>query len=135
MNEPVPLAPEAPDAEQRQWAMAAHLCGLLWLFGGGSILFWPFGTLALFTVLGPLIIWKAKGEGRPFVTEQAKEALNFQLTMLLAGLAGWILVIVLVGILVIWVLGLLNLILVIIAAIQVNDGKPYRYPFALRLVQ
>ena len=114
--------------------MAAHLCGLLWLFGGGSLIFFPFGGLALFTILGPLIIWKAKGDSMPFVGPQAKEALNFQITMILLGIVGVLLIPILIGIAILWVLGLLNLIFVIIAAIQVNDGKPYRYPFALRLV-
>jgi uncharacterized Tic20 family protein len=41
---------------------------------------------------------------------------------------------VLIGFAILWVLGLVTLILVIIAAIQVSDGKPYRYPFALRLI-
>jgi uncharacterized protein len=102
-------------SEERNWAMAAHLCGLLWLAGGTGLLFIPFGGLVLFTVLGPLIIWRTKGETMPFVASQAKEALNFQITVLL--------------------LGLLNLILVIVAAIQVSSGKAYRYPFCLRLVK
>lgn len=130
----VSAAGTAPSQEERSWAMAAHLCGLLWLFGGGSLIFVPFGGLALFTVLGPLIIWKSKGDTLPFAGSQAKEALNFQITMLLLGLLGCLLVFVFIGFAVLWVLGVLNLIFVIIAAIQVNDGKPYRYPFALRLV-
>lgn len=134
MSDTTELTAATPSKEERGWAMAAHLCGLLWLFGGGSLIFFPFGTLALFTVLGPLIIWKAKGEAMPFAGGQAKEALNFQITMLLLGLASCLLLIVGVGFLLLWVLGVLNIIFVIIAAIQVNDGKPYRYPFALRLV-
>ena len=121
--------------DERNWAMWAHLCGLLWLFGTGSLIFFPFGTLALFTVLGPLIIWKSKGESMPFAGAQAKEALNFQITMLLAGIVSCLLIFVLIGFVMLWVLGLLNLIFVIIAAIRVNDGKPYRYPLTLRLVQ
>lgn len=134
MSDDTTPAMAAPDTPERGWAMAAHLCGLLWLLGSGGLLFLPFGTLALFTVLGPLIIWKAKGEDMPFAGGQAKEALNFQITMLLLGLASCLLLIVGIGFLLLWILGLLNLIFVIIAAIQVNDGKPYRYPFALRLV-
>lgn len=134
MSDPTPAATAAPSREECGWAMAAHLCGLLWLLGGGGLLFPPFGTLALFTILGPLIIWKAKGDDMPFAGSQAKEALNFQITLLLLGLASCLLLIVGIGFLLLWILGLLNIILVIIAAIQVNDGKPYRYPFALRLV-
>lgn len=121
-------------SDERQWAMAAHLCGLLWILGGGGLLFVPFGGLVLFTILGPLIIWRTKGKTLPFVAEQAKESLNFQITVLLLGLGSAVLTLVLVGFLFLWILGVVNLVLVIIAAIQVSDGKPYRYPFCLRLV-
>jgi uncharacterized protein len=122
-------------SEECNWAMGAHLCGLLWLSGTGSLIFRPFGSLAMFAVLGPLIIWKAKGDTMPFAGDQAKEALNFQITMLLAGIAGWLLIAVLVGFLLLWALGVLNLIFVIIAAIKVGDGNPFRYPLNLRLIR
>ena len=122
-------------ADERNWAMWAHLCGLLWLFGTGSLIFFPFGTLALFTILGPLIIWRAKGDSLPFAGAQAKEALNFQITVMLAGIACMPLMFIGIGFLLLWALGLMTLIFVIIAAIQVNEGKPYRYPIALRLIK
>jgi uncharacterized protein len=121
--------------EERNWAMAAHLCGLLWLAGGPGLIFIPFGSLALLALLGPLIIWKTKGRSMPFVAEQAKESLNFQITVFLLALAGVLLIFLLIGFVLLWILGLANLVLVIIAAIQVSEGKPYRYPFCLRLVK
>lgn len=124
-----------PTPEERGWAMGAHLCGLLWLLLGGSWLVPLLGMPMLFTVLGPFIIWKAKGDTLPFVASQAKESLNFQITVLLIALVGWMLAWIGIGFLILWALGIINTILVIIAAIQVNDGKPYRYPFAVRLVQ
>jgi uncharacterized Tic20 family protein len=122
-------------SEERNWAMAAHLCGLLWLVGGTGLIFVPFGGLVLFTMLGPLIIWRTKGQTMPFVAEQAKESLNFQITVFLLALLFAALIFVLIGFVFLWILGVANLILVIIAAIQVSDGKPYRYPFCLRLVK
>jgi uncharacterized Tic20 family protein len=122
-------------SEQRNWAMAAHLCGLLWLAGGTGLIFIPFGGLVLFTILGPLIIWRTKGETMPFVAEQAKESLNFQITVFLLAVIFGVLALILIGFVLLWILGLVNLILVIIAAITVSDGKPYRYPFCLRLVK
>jgi uncharacterized protein len=121
--------------EERNWAMAAHLCGLLWLAGGTGLIFFPFGGLVLFTILGPLIIWLTKGQTMPFAAEQAKESLNFQITVFLLGLVFLLLALVLIGFVFLWILGLVNLVLVIMAAIQVHDGKPYRYPFCLRLVK
>jgi uncharacterized Tic20 family protein len=120
---------------ERNWAMAAHLCGLLWVVGGTGLIFIPFGGLVLFTILGPLIIWRTKGQTMPFVAEQAKESLNFQITVFLLGLLFTILAFVLIGFVFLWILGVVNLVLVIIAAIQVSDGKAYRYPFCLRLVK
>ena len=115
--------------------MAAHLCGLLWLAGGPGLIFIPFGSLALLALLGPLIIWKTKGRTLPFVAEQAKESLNFQITVFLLALIGVALIFVLIGFVLLWILGLANLVLVFIAAVQVSEGKPYRYPFCLRLVK
>jgi hypothetical protein len=122
-------------SEERNWAMAAHLCGLAWLMGGTSLIFFPFGGLVLLTMLGPFIIWRTKGQSMPFVAEQAKESLNFQITVFLLGLLFLSLALVLIGFVLLWVLGLVDLVLVIIAAVQVSDGKPYRYPFCLRLVK
>ena len=124
-----------PGSEERNWAMAAHLCGLLWAAGGTGLIFIPFGSLALFTMLGPLIIWRAKGQAMPYVAEQAKEALNFQITVFLLALLCAALMFVLIGFVLLWALGLADLILVIIAAIQASDGKAYRYPCSLRLVK
>ncbi len=121
--------------QERHWALAAHLCGLLWVVGGASLVFFPFGTLVLFTILGPLIIWRTKGQDMPFVADQAKESLNFQITVFLLGVIFLILAFVLIGFLLLWILGVANLVLVVIAAVQVSGGKAYRYPFCLRLVK
>jgi uncharacterized Tic20 family protein len=126
---------ETTSSEERGWAMAAHLCGLLWILGGGGLIFLPFGGLALFTILGPLIILSAKGPSMPYVAAQAKESLNFQITIWLLGLISALLALVLIGFVLLWILGVVNLVLVIIAAIRVSDGAPYRYPFAWRVVK
>jgi uncharacterized protein len=126
---------ETTNSEERGWAMAAHLCGLLWLPGSGGLIFLPFGGLALFTILGPLIILLSKGQSMPFAAAQAQESLNFQITVWLLGLVFALLAMVLIGFVFLWILGVVNLVLVIIAAIRVSDGTPYRYPFCLRLVK
>jgi uncharacterized Tic20 family protein len=134
MNE-IASTDQRPASEERGWAMAAHLCGLLWLLGSGGLIFLPFGTLVLFTILGPLIIMLSKGPSMPFAAAQARESLNFQITVWLLGLVFALLAIVLVGFVLLWILGILNLIFVVIAAIRVSDGAPYRYPFSWRLVK
>jgi uncharacterized protein len=131
-SDPLISATGSVPAEERHWAMGAHLCGLLWFLGGGSLFFPPAGGALLFTMLGPLIIWKAKGDTMPFAGAQAKEALNFQITVFVLAIVCAILFFLLIGFLFMWVLAVLNLIFVIIAAIQVSDGKPYRYPLCIR---
>jgi len=134
MNE-IANTSQLPSSEERGWAMAAHLCGLLWLLGGGGLIFLPFGGLVLFTILGPLIIMLSKAKTMPFAAAQARESLNFQITVWLLGSVFAFLAIVLIGFVLLWILGILNLVLVIIAALRVSDGAPYRYPFSWRLVK
>src|ERR1700722_20916859 len=115
---------ETMNSEERGWAMAAHLCGLLWLPGSGGLIFLPFGGLALFTILGPLIILLAKGQSMPFAAAQAKESLNFQITVWLLGLLFALLTMVLIGFVFLWILGVGNLVLVIMAAPGGRAARP-----------
>ncbi|OZB60285.1 MAG: orotate phosphoribosyltransferase [Lysobacterales bacterium 14-68-21] len=113
-----------PSPEERQWAMFAHLSALLGLVTAGWACF-----------LGPLIIWLVKKDTMPFVDEQAKEALNFNITVMIAGAICWVLVFVLIGFLLLWALAIVWIVFTIIAAIKANEGVSYRYPFALRLIK
>ncbi|REN16568.1 DUF4870 domain-containing protein, partial [Mycobacterium tuberculosis] len=87
--------------------------------------------------LGPLIIWLINKDdsSKSFVTDQAKEALNFQITITIAMLICIVLTIVIIGGLLAPIVGLLNVIFCIIAAVKANNGEAYRYPFALRLIK
>jgi len=119
-NEP-PMA-GAPSAEERQWAMFAHLSALV-----GVII--PLGS-----IIGPLVIWLIKKDTMPFVNDQGKEALNFNITVGIAAVVSWILCFILIGFLLLAVLAIGWLVFVIIATIKANEGTTYRYPFTLRLV-
>ncbi len=116
------VSPPAGNSDERMWAMFAHLSAL-----AGFII--PFGS-----ILGPLIIWQIKKNEYPLVDDQGKEALNFQITMAIALVVSFVLMIVLIGFILIWVVGLFDLIMIVIAAIRANNGERYRYPFTLRLV-
>lgn len=113
-----PQQPLRPD-EEKTWSLLAHLGGIL------------FGFLA------PLVVWLVfKGRG-PFLDDQAKEALNFQIAVTIAYVASWILTAVTFGVLsflplVVWVA---SLVFAILAAVAVNKGQWYRYPVTLRLVK
>ena len=137
-QQPPPVTDASSDgisAEQRQWAMFAHLSALV---GGVITGGWAFSVGCF---IGPLIIWMIKKDTMPFVDDQAKEALNFNLTV---AAIFFVLLILTIGTLGIGVLltlpvglivGLAWLVLTIIAGIKANEGVAYRYPFAVRLVK
>jgi len=107
------------EKDERTMGMLAHILG------------------AVTVVIGPLIIWLIKREESPFVDDQGKEALNFQITilighvasMILGGLTGGCASVILSP--VVW---LVSLIFGILGGLEANKGNVYRYPFALRLV-
>jgi len=124
-----PAGATTPSAEQRSWAMFCHLAALSAFFTGIGM------------ILGPLIVWLIKRDEMPFVDDQGKEALNFNITLLLLGVVLGLFTLVTLGIGALIavplgiLIGLLWLIVTIIAAIKANDGEYYRYPFALRLIK
>jgi uncharacterized Tic20 family protein len=118
----------APDggsvsSEERQWAMFAHLSAL-----AGFII--PFGN-----IIGPLVVWMVKKETMPFVDDQGRESLNFQITVTIAALVCLMLFVVLIGMLLLPLVGLAALVLTVIAGIKANEGVDYRYPFAWRPIK
>lgn len=112
-----------PSQEARQWAMFCHFAAFL-----GMV--FPFGNL-----LGPLIVWQIKKDLDPFVDAQGKEALNFQISVSLAAILCFILMVVVIGFPLLVLLGVAALVLTIIAGIKANEGQDYRYPFSWRLVK
>jgi len=114
---------DAPSAEARQWGLFTHLSSLV-----GLII--PFGN-----ILGPLIIWQIKKAEFPFIDDQGKEAVNFNITTLIAFIAAFILSFVLIGLLLMPIIGIGWLVLTILAGVKANNGEAYRYPFTLRLIK
>ena len=125
----------SPSAEERQMAMFAHLSALL---GGLLTSGWAF-SIGFF--IGPLVIWLMKKDTMPFVNDQAKEALNFAITVSLACVVLMMLTIMSLGIgalltiPLMMAIGIAALVFFIIAAVQANSGVNYRYPVSLRLVK
>jgi len=111
-----------PSRDERNWALIAHLSAI-----AGMLV--PIAGI----ILGPLVVWLLKREDSEFVADQAKEALNFNITMFLGYIICFILVIIVIGVFLMMALGLLHLVLIIIAMIKASEGVRYRYPFALRL--
>ena len=108
--------------EERNWAMFAHLSALLvypTLIGG---------------IVGPLVIWLMRKDDMSFAADQAKETLNFQITVYLMGLVCGILFLILIGFVLFGLLVVAHVVLTIIAAVKASEGVAYRYPFNLRLI-
>jgi uncharacterized protein len=129
--QPVELHPEhyamqAATNQEKNLALLAHLIGCLSVF---------LGTVPGF--LGPLIIWLTQKDVSPFVEEQAREALNFQLTLLIIGFGCGVLVFATCGMLfpLLLVPVLLQLIFGIIASLAVSNGAAYHYPLTIRLIK
>lgn len=132
MNEnPPPVTParQPGESDVRQWNMWCHLSAL-----AGLVV--PFGS-----IIGPLIIWQIKKNELPSVDVHGKASLNFQLTVLIAVLAGCVAAFVLsflcVGYLlfpVVFLVGLAGIVFAIIAGIKANNGESYQYPCSLTLI-
>ena len=112
---PQPAAP-LTEAEDRQWASFAHLGGILGF-------------------LPSLIIWLVFKDRGSFTNNEAKEALNFQITVVAAYIVGSILSVIVVGFLITIAAAIISIILSVVAFTKAKDGITYRYPFAIRLIK
>lgn len=115
MTNATPAAPLST-AEDNQWASFAHL--------GGIIGFVP-----------ALIIWLIFKDRGAFTNAEGKEALNFQITILIAYIVGAILSVILIGALISLAAWVVSIIFSIQGFLKAKDGVAYRYPFALRLIK
>ena len=116
-NDDYPAVPEPVSSESRGWATAAHLIPLIGL-----------GFIA------PLVIWLMKRDEDPFVGYHAREALNFQISLIIYVLASFLLMFVLIGFVLIFVVLIYALVVMIIAGIRAANGEFYRYPLIFRFV-
>jgi uncharacterized Tic20 family protein len=107
-----------PSKDECTMAMLAHLLG------------------ALLSFLGPLIIWLMKKDESAFVNDQGKEALNFQLTLLIAQVVAVVIATATCGLLFFlpFIPWLVQIIMGILGAVEANKGIAYRYPFTWRMI-
>ncbi|MDQ3118869.1 MAG: DUF4870 domain-containing protein [Verrucomicrobiota bacterium] len=122
---PLPVSPSAPSLTNvRTWTAFCHASALL-----GVFLHFPGHVLA------PLLVWLMKRDESPEIDAHGKEALNFQISMLIYNAVAAVFCLVLIGFLILPFLWVLNAVFVIIAAVQASDGKLYRYPMTIRFIQ
>ena len=113
--------PSGTTQDERTWALASHI---------GCVV----GAFVAMAFLVPLVIMLVKGPQSGFVRAHAVESLNFQLSMLIYGIVGFLLIFVGIGIIVLPLLGVLWLVFVVLATMRASEGQAYRYPITIRFV-
>ena len=106
-----------PSGSDKIWAILSHVSGFIGV---------PF--------ILPLVVYFAMKNESVYVAANAKEALNFHISLFIYGLCLIPLIWLLIGIPLMVVMALGALVLSVIAAIKAGDGEVYRYPLTLRLV-
>jgi hypothetical protein len=108
--------------KDRQLAVLMHLSALLGYF------------IPLANLLIPLVIWLVKKDESADIDAVGREVINFNLSMLIYAVVGFILTFVLIGVLVLLGLWIFGMVVTIIAALRANDGWRYRYPVTIRFL-
>lgn len=119
-------ANEELSKDARMWAMFCHLGGL-----AGLVPIVP----AFGSIIAPLVIWQIKKNEFPFVDEQGKEAVNFQISMLLYAIICIPLCFICIGVFLLAAIGIVDIVFLLIAAIKANNGERYRYPISIRFIK
>ena len=108
----------APSGNYKIWSMLCHLSAL---FGVGIIL--------------PLVVYLAMRGESEYVAANAREALNFHISVFIYAVCCIPLAFIVIGIPLAILIGLAAVVLAIIAAVRASKGECYRYPLTLRLVK
>jgi uncharacterized Tic20 family protein len=124
MTEPVSSPPAEVSKDARTWGMLCHLSALSGYIG------LPFGH-----ILGPLIVWLIKKNDFPFVDDQGKESLNFQITLTIVAILCFPFMIILIGIPMLLAVAVLGVVFAIIGAVKANGGETYRYPYRWKFIK
>ncbi len=117
------MATKISESQARNWAVLCHLSALI-----GFII--PFGN-----IIAPLVIWLIKKEESPFIDDQGKEAVNFQISMTIYAIISAILIFIIIGFVLLIAVGLLEIIFIIVAAVRASNGEKYRYPLSIHFIK
>jgi len=112
-------APEQPlnPSDEKTYAIVIHVLGIFFNF---------------IPALIGYLVWKDRG---PFIRSHTASALNFQLTMLIAMIVGYITLIIVVGVFIILAVYVVTIVFSIIAAMRANQGLEYKYPMSIPFVK
>ena len=124
MKKEVKVITEEENKKSITWATFCHVGGLALYLGI------PFGHIIV-----PLVIWLIKKNAYPFVDEQGKESLNFQISMSIYGIVAGLLAFALIGFFIIPILIVIHVAFIIVAIVKTNKGENYRYPITIRIIK
>ena len=89
-------------------------------------------------IVGPLVVWLAKRDGNPFVDDQGKESLNFQISWTIYMIANVILfftiILAPIAIAGFFILPIFHVVCMIVGAVKANEGVAFRYPLCIRIL-
>ncbi len=108
--------------DDRLWATFIHLSGL-----AGFI-------LPTASIIAPLILWLMKRKSSPFIDDHGREALNFQISIIIYAIIAGVLITVCIGIALLPLVLLLQIIASIVMAVRANGGEYVRYPVTIRFL-
>lgn len=106
-----------PTADEKNIALLCHIG----TFFGGFIL--------------PLVVYLIKKDESKFITEHAKESLNFQISIFIYIIGSFVLAFIFIGFILMFAVGVMALITVIMATIAASKGEHYKYPLCIRLIK
>lgn len=121
-----PMSPGMTGPDDRTWAIIGHV--------GGPVIAALSGGLAAW--IPCLVVYLMYKDKSPWVRQHGAEALNFQITLLIAYIVCWIVTLFTLGLggFLFLLPGVLSIVFAIMAAMAANRGEPYRYPMNIRLV-
>ncbi len=114
-------APVSSEQSARQWGMFIHL----------SILAGYLIPLAGFIV--PIVMWQMKKDEHPLIDAHGKNVANWLVSFFVYAVIGWVLSLILIGLLLLWILAILNIVFAIVGGLKASNGEVWAYPFTIRL--
>ncbi len=118
LSPPYMQAGPLPSSSDRLWSVLSHLS---WFLGVPFLL--------------PLVVYLVMKRDSEYVAANAREALNFHISVIIYAVCGMLLVALLIGIPLLIALVICFLVCSIKAALKASDGLCYHYPLTLRLVK
>jgi len=119
-------APPLTPGEERTWSILTHV-----IAGGLNLL-----TGGLFAgLIGAIVIYVIYKDRGPLIRQHATTTLNFQITLIIVEIIGWITSFIIIGLFILAAAWIVNIVFSIMGALAANRGEPYTYPLAIRFIR